>query len=255
VETYEWCLVRPLIESAFQTSRASLSNELSNDESKVHGSSKDTSQSQWANLRGICRRDDNVETISQATQNLPSTQHPNRRREELHEDKNNRPDATNRQSDSSSESLKRPTASESSKDLSNRVAHAKTRLPWRGDDPLAFIQLSEPLLEGGERIEGGDELGIETGHDDCDAEEHCPEDGGGVLLDGSPEAEVVFCGGDVSRGVNLEKSALLHVGVCLVDIVAGGDIVFGGTHDCYGPVVWLRDGDEVGRALRRSTSI
>jgi hypothetical protein len=43
--------------------------------------------------------------------------------------------------------------------------------------------------------------------------------------------------------------------VCLVGIAAGDDIVFGGTHDCYGPVVWLRDGDEVGRALRRSTSI
>lgn len=90
--------------------------------------------------------------------------------------------------------------------LADGIAHAQTRLPGRGN----LIMIANPIavfaLERGQGVEGGDDLGVEAGHDDGDAEEHGPKGGLGIHADGLPKAQLMLGLCDVAGLVNPQRA-------------------------------------------------
>jgi hypothetical protein len=96
--------------------------------------------------------------------------------------------------------------------LPDGIPHPQGGLPGRGDLIVPGRKLDAVAgLESRQSVEGGYELGVEAGHDDGDAEEHCPEDCEGVLPDGGPEGEVVFCGCDFAGRADLKQCSLFDI--------------------------------------------
>ena len=214
--TYEWDLVGPLIEPRLEASGASLSDELADDEHQVDRRRQDTTQSQWANLGRVGRGNDDVESVGQATEDLSGAEHSDRGGEELQEHEYNRVHTAGTEGLLSAVHLHEPTARQRTEDLPDGVAHAQAQLPWCRDLICAVVlEVSVFVLEGRERIERGDDLRIETSHDDGNTEEVRPERGRWVLLHGIPELQLVLDGGDLSRRIDLKVVIFLEVGLIL----------------------------------------
>ena len=127
-------LVCPFIQSALETCSTTLRNELPNHKCQIDRSCENSSKSKGTDLRSVSWGDDNIKTVCKSTKNLSSTQHSNRCRKELNEDKDNRPDTADSQCPFPPEAFEGPATSESTENLTDRVSHSKTGLPWRGND-------------------------------------------------------------------------------------------------------------------------
>lgn len=159
-DTYKRSFICPFVLATFKASSDSLGYELSDYKGQVDERCEQTSESQRADLGCVCWGNNHVESVCQAAEDFASAEHRKRCREELHKHEADGPHTAHSKRPSPPKSFHGIAAGKCSQDLADRVAHPQSSLPWSRDLVGAIDEISVPLLERREGVEGEDDLAI-----------------------------------------------------------------------------------------------